>query len=379
MMKILWLTNIPSPYRVDFFNELGKLCDLTVLFERAASAERDDSWKKFQTENFKAVFLKGKKFGVAEAFCPSVRKYLKKHVYDHIVVTNFSDPTGMLAIAYMKRKRIPYAIESDGAFAGSGRGVKERIKKYFLSGAELYFSTAEEHEKYYLTYGAPKGKLVRYPFSSLRDRDILCAPVSFDEKARLKKELGINEEKVILAVGQFIPRKGFDLLIQAMATLPKEIGCYIVGGKAPEEYWQLTKRLATSNVHFVDFKEKEELKKYYRAADVFVHPTREDIWGLVVNEAMAQGLPVVATDRCIAALELVENGKNGYVIPTENVGALKEKLATLLEDGDLRASMNEESLRAIRRYTVEEMAKFHMNIWLSSKEAHFWKEPTLKL
>jgi hypothetical protein len=94
-MKILWLTNIPSPYRVDFFNELGKYCQLTVLFERRASAERDESWKKFNAENFESIFLKGKNIGVAEAFCPSVKQYLKKDVYDHIVVTNFSDLTGM--------------------------------------------------------------------------------------------------------------------------------------------------------------------------------------------------------------------------------------------------------------------------------------------
>ena len=47
MMKILWLTNIPSPYRVKFFNELGTKCDLTVVFEKRSSSERDESWKKF--------------------------------------------------------------------------------------------------------------------------------------------------------------------------------------------------------------------------------------------------------------------------------------------------------------------------------------------
>lgn len=56
MMKILWLTNIPSPYRVKFFNELGTKCDLTVVFEKRSSSERDESWKKFKTDNFKTIF-----------------------------------------------------------------------------------------------------------------------------------------------------------------------------------------------------------------------------------------------------------------------------------------------------------------------------------
>ena len=67
-MKVLWLTNIPSPYRVDFFNELGKQCELTVLFEKQASDERDDSWKKFNTDYFMPVFLK----------CGSCRSFLPR-------------------------------------------------------------------------------------------------------------------------------------------------------------------------------------------------------------------------------------------------------------------------------------------------------------
>ena len=81
-MKVLILTNIPSPYRVDFFNELGKLCELTVVFERAASTERDDSWKTYNTDHFTPVVLNGVKKGVANAFCPSVVKYLKKGKYE---------------------------------------------------------------------------------------------------------------------------------------------------------------------------------------------------------------------------------------------------------------------------------------------------------
>ena len=106
MLKILWLTNIPSPYRVDFFNELGKYCKLTVLFERTASSERDESWKQFKTDNFQAIFLKGKNMGVAEAFCPSVTKYLKKGEYDYVVITNFSSLTGIMAIHFMKKQKI---------------------------------------------------------------------------------------------------------------------------------------------------------------------------------------------------------------------------------------------------------------------------------
>ena len=75
-MKVLFLLNIPSPNRVDFFNEFGKLCELTVLFETEASTERDESWKNYQFKNFQGIILPGKRMSLDTAFCPFVIKYL---------------------------------------------------------------------------------------------------------------------------------------------------------------------------------------------------------------------------------------------------------------------------------------------------------------
>lgn len=356
-MKVLFLTNIPSPYRVNFFNELGKYCELTVLFEKSSSEERDDSWKNFEINNFKAIFLKGFKIGIAEAFCPEVIKFLNKN-YDHIIVTNFSDLTGMLAILTLRLKKISYYIESDGGFAGTGKGLKERIKKWLLSGAKLYFSTSEEHDKYYLTYGAKKSQIVRYPFTSLFKKDILTEPVSQQEKMRLKRKLNMKEEKVIISVGQFIYRKGFDILLESLKQIDTTIGCYIIGGKPTDEYLKIIEKNKLNNVHFIDFMLKDELNEYYRASDLFVLPTREDIWGLVINEAMAQGLPVVTTNRCIAGLELIKKSKVGKVVQSENIN----QLANAITD-ELSSMTNEKSkiiLNTIAEYTFENMALIHI-------------------
>lgn len=363
-MRILWLTNIPSPYRVKFFNELGKRCDLTVLFERYVSSERDDSWRNFNAENFLPVFMSGKSVGVAEAFCPSVIKYLNKS-YDHIVVTNFSDPTGILAVIMLKLKGIPYEIESDGAFPGTGKGIKELFKRFLISGATGYFSTAQLHDEYYKLYGARDFQIVRYPFSSVCDKDILDEAILKEQKITLRKELGIEEQYMVLAVGQFIHRKGFDVLVNATARLNDRYGIYIVGGQTPEEYKRLVLKLNLGNVHFVDFKQPDELDKYYEAADVFVHPTREDIWGLVINEAMSKGLPVVTTERCIAGLELVKNGKNGYIIPVEDNKALAEAIQNCVLNCD---TMSREALNEIKDYTIENMALKHIAYWNINKE-----------
>ena len=128
-MKILYLTNIPSPYRMDYFNELGKYCDLTVIFERKGHKTRDKSWQHFCIKYFNGIFLKGPEIGTYEKLGLEVIKYLKRGLYDYIVVTDMSSITGMVAIFWMRLRKINYCIEGDGAFAGSGKGLKEWIKR----------------------------------------------------------------------------------------------------------------------------------------------------------------------------------------------------------------------------------------------------------
>ena len=360
-MRILWLTNIPSPYRVDFFNELGKLCDLTVLFEKRAASDRDDSWKNFDTKNFSSIFPAGIPYGIAEAFCPGIIRHLSLKKYDRIVVTNYANLTGMLAVAVMKAKRIPYIIESDGAFSGSGKGLKEAVKRWLLEKAALCFSTSDVHDDYYKKYGVSPDRIVRYPFTSLHGADVLKEPVSKEEKSALREKLGISEPEVIIAVGQFIPRKGFDILIEAMAKTDLSVGCYIVGGVPTDEYIQQVSSLGLSDrVHFVGFKSKHELSEYYMAADLFVLPTREDIWGLVVNEAMAKGLPVITTDRCIAGLALVNSSKLGKIVPAEDAGAIADAIKEILLA--LNTEMSKDVLKAISAYTFEKMAEVHIEV-----------------
>lgn len=358
-LKILFLTNIPSPYRVSFFNELGKLCDLTVLFEKASSAERDDVWKKYSFDNFNGIILNGISTGVDNAFCFKVLKYLKMS-WDRIVCANVSTPTGMLTVQYLKFRNIPYWIEGDGGFAKSGKGLKEKIKKYFISGADGYFSTGSNHDIYYMTYGADKERIYRYPFTSLTEEDMKNAGIKTkSEKENVRKKLNIVEDKVVLSVGQFIHRKAFDVLIDAASKL-KNVGIYIVGGEPTEQYISQVKNLNLTNVHFVGFKNKKELAEYYIASDGFAMPTREDIWGLVVNEALSYGLPVVSSNKCVAALELIKDGVNGYIVPVEDSAALAEAINTVLT-GDYD-SMSSAAYQSIQDYTIENMAKRHLEV-----------------
>ncbi len=360
-MKVLFMTNIPSPYRVDFFNELGKYCDLTVAFTSTSASHRDTSWQSFSFNHFKGMFLKGKTFS-GERFCFEIKKIIKNGNFDKIICGNFTSPTGMIAIRYMRKKKIKYWLESDGGFAKNSKGFKERVKKYFIKGAEGYLSTGKAHDEYYLTYGAEKERIHRYPFTSIHESYVEKSVSSAEEKLALCEQLQIPEEKVVLAVGQFIHRKGFDVLLKAAIELPKNVGFYFVGGTPTKEYLDLREENGLSNVHFVGFKDRQTLKEYYRAADVFVLPTREDIWGLVVNEAMANGLPVITTDKCVAGLELVKDDENGYLVPTDDVNALRQAIEKVLENQENVELIGEKSLEIISNYTIENMAKRHLEI-----------------
>lgn len=362
-MKVLYITNIPSPYRVDFFNELGKRCELTVLFEKQGHKSRDKSWLEFQFVNFKGIFLRGIELGEYEKICIDVFKYLKKNYYDFIIVTNMSTITGVLAIHWMKMNHISYCIEGDGGFAGSGIGFKEFLKKSMISAAEICFSTSKMHDEYYYMYGSKKDRIWRYQFSSLYNNEILDEPLNFEEKKAIKTKLGIKEKKMILSVGAFIPRKGMDLLIKATSGIDSDWGIYIVGGTPTREYEDLRKEYHTENLHFVEFLKPEKLKYYFRAADLFVLATREDIWGLVINEAMANALPVITTDKCIAGLELVYDGENGYVVKNENIVDLREKIQKFVKEDELLQKFGQNSLKIIRNYTIEKMVECHVDIF----------------
>lgn len=362
-MRVLFTTNIPSPYRVDFFNELGKECDLTVLYERSDANNRNKEWLSLKAINFKEVFLNGYKVGNDSALCLQIVNYFNPKRYEFFVIGGYCTPSGILSIIYLKYKNIPFILDFDGGFIKEGKTLRHYLKKFLISSANWWTSTGPKTNEYLCYYGARPENIYIYPFTSLKKEDILNKAIEFHEKQAIRQELKITENKIIMSVGRFAYVKGYDVLLKACTQMDNNTGVYIIGGKVTEEYADMKKKLNLPNVHFVDFKTKNELAKYYKAADLFVLPTREDIWGLVINEAMSYGLPVITTDRCIAGLELVKNGENGYIVQAENSVALAEKCNAILTNDVLCKKMSENSLEKIQEYTIENMADRYLQIF----------------
>ena len=135
MKRVLYLTNIEVPYRVRFFNELAKYCDLTVLYETRTSEDRNTAWAKSEVSRYNAKYLREWKFGNIRLDVAGMLKEIAAG-YDTVIVGCYNNPIQMLAILAMRLRKIPFMINLDGETFLDGNGIKSRLKRFFLTGAE---------------------------------------------------------------------------------------------------------------------------------------------------------------------------------------------------------------------------------------------------
>ena len=359
-MKILFVTNIPVPYRIDFYNELGKKVDLTVVFEAKGAADQGIkfNYNFDEIKNFKAIFLSDGNIKENKINW-TIFKAIKGN-YDKIVLTSYSYMTEMALLIYFKFKRVPYYLSSDGGIIKyKEQKLRKWYKTFLISGAKGYFSPSDMSDKYLEYYGAKKKVIYRYPFTSYKKKNQIEEIITDIEKEKIKTKLNIKEKYLVLGVGQFIYRKGWDLLLNAMEGISDEVALCLIGGKPTEEYKRIVAEKKLQHVYFMDFMKSEELSEYYKAADLFVLPTREDIWGLVINEAMNYGLPVITTTACVAGQELVQQEENGYLVDSEDLHIITELncyIKKIIFSKGIREQLSNASLRAIKKYSIENMA-----------------------
>ena len=259
MKRVLFLTNYASPYRVHFYDELAKSMDVTVLFTDRVEDQKNRSadwfvpgggaYRPVQLKRCVAHFLD-------ENLCLDVTEWLKKP-YDAIVICGYSSPTAILAMRWLRRRKIPFYMEVDGGLIRQERKVKYLFKRSLVRKADQWLSSGRYTTEFLVHYGAEKSRIHFYPFSSVFEKDILPAVPSADEKQALKEELGVPEKRMVLAIGQFIHRKGFDILMHAACSLDKDVGIYIVGGEPTEDLDEMMKGI--QEAYWIA---KEKNKKY---------------------------------------------------------------------------------------------------------------------
>lgn len=356
--KIVFLNYIPSPYRVDFFNELNKFCDLTVIFYYPGMP--NTPWQDFEKKReFKHVFLFEKASKLRGII--NLLKLLKRHKQDTIVIGGYAMAAEIIAIFFLKFFKINFILNSDGGFVTHGF-FKTILKKRLIQSATYWLSTGVNTTKTLLYYGAKTSNIFEYHFSSIRKNEVLSDVLNDSTITKLKNELKLETNIFyIVFVGQLVQRKGVDVLLKSLAFIDdKKIEIIIIGAGEEEnslkEYLNIQKD--SNKVHFLGKLSKDLVLKYLKVSDFFVFPSREDIWGLVLNEAIANGLPIISTSRVGSAYSLISPSKNGFIIDADNPIILAETINRLvLKDLIL---MKKNSIAIAQKYTIEQMVQDHL-------------------
>jgi glycosyltransferase involved in cell wall biosynthesis len=199
----------------------------------------------------------------------------------------------------------------------------------------------------------------------------------FSEGARMIREkqashadLGVPKE-YLLYVGRFAPEKNLVRLLQAFERYrtrePAGWGLVMVGAGPLRDRLERVARERNLEVVWTGFKSLQELLPFYAHAGCFILPSISEPWGLVVNEAMASGLPVIVSRRCGCAEDLVRDGENGFLFDPEDPAELAEQMARIAGLSKARrAEMGKVSQEIVSAFTPETWAK---NLTLAIKEA----------
>ena len=256
MKRVLYLTNIEVPYRVRFFNELAKHCELTAMYERRKSANRDNKWASGEAKNYRVEYLDGKDVGDENGFSWRILGLVKKN-WDFVVVGCYNSRVQMLAMAYMRLNRIPFVINLDGE-PFIRNGLKDIVKRMMLNGANGYLTAGVKSGESLKAAIGDKRPVVPYFFSSLNDVEIAVNAHSKEKRV-----------DYVLVVGQYFDYKGMDVAFR-VACMDKSIRYKFVGmGKRTELFLREMGEMP-DNIEVIPFLQKAELEEEYRRCSLLL-------------------------------------------------------------------------------------------------------------
>ena len=361
------MTEVISPYRIPVLNEICKseAIQFKVFFLAETVPER--LWRVEKEKiQFNYTVLPGLRIPLPKQFPiffnHTITKALKDEAPDIVICGGYHHPSCFLALRYAKRygkrvllwseshedsvrlKGFPFDwyrnrfIHSCDGFLIPGRKSFDFIQSFGINGKKVWTAPNAVNNEFFST----RSKLAR----------------SHAEANRIKKGF---PRKVILYVGRLIDVKGIPILLKAFNDISKsieEVGLVLVGeGRDRRKYEGFCKKQGLCNVFFEGFKQQEDLPFYYGLADVFVLPSLQEEWGLVLNEAAASGLPLIGTTVSGAAFDLIEDGKNGYCVPAGDAESLKTRIIQILTDSQLKIAMGRLSASKSQEFSPSRCAK----------------------
>lgn len=356
--KIMLIHNIITPYIIPLFNRLASMPQIDLYVYFMAASEKNRKWIPELGSQFKYKVLPGfsLNFFAKDLFSYHINlsiiwELIRNH-YDIILSAGYASFTNQIAFFYSKICKKPFILWSGSTInePSSLRKVSLPLVKFIVRHSDALIAYGTRAKDYLIHLGAsPERIFVAY---NTVDVDFLGQQSSKlkIKKKELKDELGIRNKAIVLYVGQLVERKGVKYLLKAYAQLKGEfdVALLIVGdGIQKNELEDLCAKEDIQDAFFVGYKQLEELPAYYAASDIFVLPSTEEVWGLVLNEAMACGLPVITTDKVGASVDLIKEGVNGYVVEAKNVERLYQAMKKILSNPELKQSMGNKSQQII--------------------------------
>ncbi len=353
-MKLLYFTNIPSPYKVEFLNELSKTIEIDVLFDGQDEDGRNNNWYKNNKYDFNSIYIKN---------INTINKTIKNH-YDLILIGTYGTIYGCYLVELLHLKKIPFILNADGGVIDKNDTfITKFLKTFFISKASYYLSSGIKANEYLTYYGANKNKIYTYSFTSLNKEDILDKPIEYKDKLILRKQKGYDYKRIFISIGNFIERKGYDLFFEAIKNKDYKDTCFLIIGGGPlfNTYKEIINKYNLKDIYLIDFLDKKEIYEYLKMSDVFFFPSRLDIWGLVINEAMSQGLPIISSNRVNASIELLDNE---YLYDPEDINKQYSLINSFInKTNDELYTIGQNNINKIKDYTIENMAKRHLEVF----------------
>ena len=295
--------------------------------------------------------------------CPEVWAEVRSGRYDAVWLHGYAYAADLIALVAARSRGLPVFYRSETHLGLRRSGWKRRTRDAVLSFAarfiDRFLAIGTANRDYYRALGVPAPKIFDVPYTVDNERFIAAARLSDDERAAVRQRFGLPPDRpVVLFASKLLARKHPDDVVRAIARLRDEgvmASLLFIGAGEREASLRslVVEYNLTGLVSFGGFVNQSELPKVYAASDVFVLPAENEPWGLIVNEVMCAGMPVIVASEVGCVPDLVHDGRNGLLVQAGDVASLTAALRRLLVDDRERVAMGQKGLEMIRDWSYE--------------------------
>jgi 1,2-diacylglycerol 3-alpha-glucosyltransferase len=366
--RMVILTEIISPYRIPLFNALAQHrdSDLHVIF----LAETDPNlrqWKVYKEEiqfSYQVLPSWRRQVGPYNILLNrGLESALSAAAPDAIVCGGYNYAASWQALLWARRRDLPFLLwsESHQHELRQNRPLVEFLKTEFLRRCDGFLVPGRAAQEYLVAHKIKPQRIFTVP-NAVDNELFATAAAKARTTERAWRRQGNLPDRYFLFVGRLVREKGVFELLTAYAKLNeplrRQVGLVFAGeGDCRRELESTAAAVLPGNVRFAGFQHRDQLAAYYAFAEVVVLPTYSDTWGLVVNEAMACGLPIIVSNAAGCEPDLVRANWNGLVVPPMDVTALCSAMESLATQPQVRRIMGANSACHISRYSPRQWSE----------------------